>query len=335
MGSHRRFVTSLFLVTTLFLGCTVFVSHAAAQNTPLDAAKSAFEKGEYSKAVSILEPAAQKEPNNGEIQLLLTKSYLETHQGDEAIQSAEKAVSIDPKNSVYHDWLGQAYGDKASHASMFSAYPLARKTQKEFDTAVSLDAHNFEAMQHLIDYDCSAPSMVGGGEDKAQPLIQKLTSMDAAEGYYAAGNCRLDKKDNDGAVAEFLKSLENKPKSMELIGEMAAFFANRGDGDHVLAAASAGEAVAPLDPRVKFYRAVGWILKGEKQKEAESILRDYLQAASPRSDYPSLASAHYWIGKSYESEKNVSGARAEYQAALKLNPKSKNAQEALKRLGSN
>ncbi len=63
--------------------------------------------------VSILEPAAEKEPNNGEMQLFLTKAYLETHQGDEAIRSAEKAVSIDPNNSVYHDWLGQAYGDDA------------------------------------------------------------------------------------------------------------------------------------------------------------------------------------------------------------------------------
>jgi tetratricopeptide (TPR) repeat protein len=323
------------LYTTLVLSCTLVLPIARAQTSALDAAKNAYEKGEYRKVVSILEPAAEKEPNNGEIQLLLTKAYLETHQGDAAIRSAEKAVSIDPKNSVYHDWLGQAYGDKASHASMFSAYPLARKTQKEFDTAVSLDEHNYEAMQHLIDYDCSAPSMVGGGEDKAQPLIQKLTNMDAAEGEYAAGNCRLDKKDSDAAAADFVKSLESKPKSMEIVDEMAAYFANRGDGEHVLAAANAAAAIAPQDPRVKYFHAVGWILKGEKQKDAESILHEYLQAASPRTDYPSLASAHYWLGKLYEDQKNISGARTEYQAAVKLNPKAKNAQEALKRLGSN
>lgn len=322
------------LLPALIFFIAVFGPPTWAQQSPLETARQAFEQGEYSKAIGILEPAAAKDPANGEIQLLLTKSYLETHQADPAIRSAEKAVSIDPKNSVYHDWLGQAYGEKASHASMFSAYPLARKTQKEFDTAVRLDEHNFEAMQNLIEYDCTAPSVVGGGEDKARPLIQKLMSMDASQGHYAEGNCRLQKKDNDRAAAEFLKSLESKPKSMDLIHEMSVFFAVRGEGDHVLAAASAGETVAPMDPRIKFFRAVGWILKNEKPKEAEAILRDYLQTAPPRSDYPSPSSAHFWIGKLYESQKNVPAARAEYQTALKLNPKYKNAQDALKRLGN-
>ena len=69
---------------------------------------------------------------------------------------------------------------------MLSAYSWARKTQKEFETAVQLNERNFDAAQDLIEYDCTAPSMVGGGEDKAQPLIQKLMSLDAAEGHFAA-----------------------------------------------------------------------------------------------------------------------------------------------------
>jgi len=81
-------------------------------------------------------------------------------------------VAINPQSSVYHQWLGEAYGQKAAHASMLSAYPLARKTQKEFETAVQLDEHNFDAAQDLVEYDCTAPSIVGGGEDKAQPLIR-------------------------------------------------------------------------------------------------------------------------------------------------------------------
>src|SRR5580704_9333910 len=107
---------------------------SAAQDASLDSAKSAYEKGDYRKAIEILKSAAAKEPANGEIQLLLTKSYLESHQYDNAVSSAEKAVSIDPKNSEYHQWLGESYGEKADHASMLSAYSWARKTQKEFES---------------------------------------------------------------------------------------------------------------------------------------------------------------------------------------------------------
>jgi len=46
------------------------------------------------------------------------------------VSSAEKAVAINPKDSNYHRWLGEAYGAKADHASMVSAYSLARKDAK-------------------------------------------------------------------------------------------------------------------------------------------------------------------------------------------------------------
>ena len=186
---------------------------AAAEETPLAQAKGAFEKGEYTRAIEILKRATASEPNNGDLYVLLARSYLELNQYDAAANSAEKAVASNPKNSEYHRWLGEAYGAKADHASMLSAYSLARKTQKEFDAAVELDANNFDAQQDLIQYDCAAPGMVGGGEEKALPLIEKLMKLDAAEGHYAAGNCRAQKKDYAQADSEFAEALLKKPKT--------------------------------------------------------------------------------------------------------------------------
>ena len=143
------------------------------EETSLDKAKAAFEKGEYTQAIEILKNAASGETNNGDLFVLLARSYLELNQYDAAVNSAEKAVLLSPKNSEYHRWLGEAYGAKADHASMLSAYSLARKTQKEFAAAVDLDAHNFDAQQDLIEYDCTAPGMVGGGEEKTLARITK------------------------------------------------------------------------------------------------------------------------------------------------------------------
>ena len=108
------------------LGCLLCATALLAQDAALDSAKAAFERGDYTKAVEILQPAASTSGNSGEIYLLLTKSYLELNQYDNAVNSGEKAVSIDPTNSVYHQWLGEAYGAKADLASRLSAYPLAR-----------------------------------------------------------------------------------------------------------------------------------------------------------------------------------------------------------------
>jgi len=315
------------------LVCLTLAAAARAEETPLEKAKGAFEKGEYTQAVEILKSAAGSEPNNGDIFVLLARSYLELNQYDAAVNSAEKAVAINPKDSNYHRWLGEAYGAKADHASMLSAYSLARKTQKEFDAAVQLDARNFDAQQDLIQYDCTAPGMVGGGEEKAQPLIEKLMKMDAAEGHYATGICRAQKKDYAAADAEFAKALDGKPKTANRIYDIGDYFVQRKNAEKLLAAAAAGEDLAPHDPRGKFYRGVALILQGEKPAEAEKLVRDYLQLAPMNSDYPRPWAAHYWLGRLQESQKNPGGARSEYQAALKLNGKYKLAQEALKQLG--
>jgi tetratricopeptide (TPR) repeat protein len=304
-----------------------------AQDASLASAKQVYDKGDFAKTVEILKAVAGRSPNDGEVQLLLTKSYLELKQYDNAVNSAEKAVAIDPKSSVYHQWLGEAYGAKADHASMLSAYSLARKTQKEFDTAVQLDAHNFDAAQDLIEYDCTAPGVVGGGEDKAQPLIAKLMSLNAAEGHYAAGVCRAQKKDYASADVAYEKALENKPQTANRVYDIGDYFLQRGQADKVLLVAAQGQALTPADPRGKFYQACGWILKGEKTADAEKLLRDYLQNAPLNSQSPAPWQVHYWLGRLYEAQKNSSGAENEYATALKLNPKSKLAQDALKRLG--
>ena len=306
---------------------------AGAEESPLAQAKSAFEKGEYSRAIEILKSTMASEPNNGDVYVLLARSYLELNQYDASVSSAEKAVAINPKNSDYHRWLGEAFGAKADHASMLSAYSLARKTQKEFEAAVQLDANNFDAQQDLIQYDCTAPGMVGGGEEKALPLIEKLMTMDAAEGHYATGICRAQKKDYPAADAEFAKALGSKPRTANRVYDIGDYFLQRKDAEKLLAVAAAGEELAPQDPRGKFYRSAALILQVQKPAEAEKLLQDYLQLAPMNSDYPRPWAAHYWLGRLRESQKNQAGARSEYQAALKLNGKYKPAQEALKQLG--
>ena len=306
---------------------------AMAQESSFETAKSAFERGDNQKAIELLKSAAAKEPSNGEIQLLLTKAYLATDQYDNAVSAAEKAVSIDPKNSAYHQWLGEANGAKADHASMLSAYSWAKKTQKEFATAVELNERNYDAAQDLVEYDCTAPSMVNGGVDKAQPIIQKLMSLDAAEGHFAAGVCKAVKKDYGAADAEYAKALESKPKTADRIYDIGDYFLQRGQGEKLLEVAAAGEALAPKDPRAMYYGGAGLILQGGKFADGEKLLNQYLAAGPYRSSYPSAWDVHYWLGRSQAAQKNNAGAKREYQEALKLNPKYKRAQEALKQLG--
>ena len=319
-------------LAVLLMTSTAMVAGAIKQETSLEAGRHAYEASDYVKAVQALQAAAAKDPQNADVQLLLAKSYLELQQHDAAIKSAERAVAIDAQNSIYHEWLGRAYGEKADHASWFSAISLAKKTRKEFETAVQLDAKNFSARQALIEFDCSAPGLVGGGEDKALPQIQQLAEMDAAEGHYARGNCRRQKKDFAAADQEFTQALESNPKSAELIYDIGDYAVKRNQPERLLAVADAGEHVTPRDPRKKFYRGVALVLKKENPEEAERLLKDYAERAPTRSGYPRPSAAHAWMGRLFEDQNKMEEAALEFESALKLDPKNKMAQEALKRL---
>jgi tetratricopeptide (TPR) repeat protein len=334
-GRKTRTSWGLLQAVLLAGGAASILAATVRQSDAPDAGRRAFESSDYSKAVLELQAAAAKEPQNGDIQLLLTKSYLELQEHDAAINTAEKAVAINPKSSAYHEWLGRAYGEKASHASMFSAMGLARRTRKEFEIAVQLDEKNFAARQALIEFDCSAPSIVGGGEDKAKPEIERFSSLDVSEWHYAEGNCRRQKKDFATADAEFQKALESQPKSPELIYDIGDYAARRGQAERLMQVAELGEKAAPSDPRSGFYRAVALILKKEKPEETEKLLREYLQKAPKRSAYPRYATAHEWLGRMYENKGDKESAVKEYQAALQLDPKDKSVRETLRRLEKN
>ncbi len=320
------------LLLFLSVALPAFSAKSLKQDDSFDAGRQAYEASDYTKAAQLLQDAEAKNPQNSEVYLLLAKTYNEMQQHDAAIASAEKAVSLDPQNSVYHEWLGRAYGAKAEHAGMFSGLSLAKKTRREFETAVKLDERNFSASQALVEYDCSAPGIAGGGEDKARPEIAKIAALDAAEGHYAAGNCRRQKKDFGAAEAEFTKAIEAHPKSANLIYDIGDYAMKHSQPERLAAVANEGEKVAPSDPRGKFYRGVALVLTKGSGADAEVSLHEYLQHAPVRSGYPRPAEAHLWLGRLYESQGQTQEAIAEYEAALKSDPRDKNASEALKRL---
>jgi tetratricopeptide (TPR) repeat protein len=298
----------------------------------LRAAHEAYEVGEYAKAVQILQAAAAQNPRDSEIHLFLARNYFELQQHDAAIGSAERAVALDPQSSLDHEWLGKAYGEKAGHAAMFSALSLAKKARKEFERAVELDERNFSAYQALIEFDCSAPGIAGGGEDKARPEIAKLAALDPAEGHYAQGNCRRQKKDFATAADEFTKALELHPKSVELVYDIGDHAMKHDQPDTLLIVSEQGAQLAPSDPRTLFYRAVALILKNERPDESERLLHEYLQRAPLRSTFPPPWRVHEWLGRLYEQQQKTQAAIQEYEVSLKLEPKNKYAHEALKRL---
>src|SRR5260370_37823017 len=115
-----------WLLAALCVASIVMEAANVKQEAGLEAGRREYEASDYAKAILALQAAAAKEPQNGDVQLLLANSYLELQERDPALKRAETALALEPKDSIYHEWLGRAYGEKADHATWFSPYSLPK-----------------------------------------------------------------------------------------------------------------------------------------------------------------------------------------------------------------
>ena len=96
---------------------------------------------------------------------------------DAAIKAFTDALRLAPDISSYHHWLGKSYGQMAEHAGIFTAYKLSQKTRQELERAVELDNSNIAALSDLMEYYQRAPVFLGGGQEKADKISNRLHEL--------------------------------------------------------------------------------------------------------------------------------------------------------------
>lgn len=95
----------------------------------------------------------------------------------EAVELLEQVVADSPSSRAYH-WLGKSYGNLADQSGPFQALKLARMTREALEKAVKLDANNRRAMEDLAKFYRQAPAIVGGSQERAARLEEKLAAME-------------------------------------------------------------------------------------------------------------------------------------------------------------
>jgi tetratricopeptide (TPR) repeat protein len=334
--------TSLLLALAVLLAATSVARPVKGLPTGLGALaleiQTLYNAGSYSSAAEALQAAIAQNPKDASLRYWLGRCYFETRDFDHSISSWERAVTLDSNRSEYHDWLGRAYGRKAeedSHSKMASALSLAHRTHHEFELAVQLDAKNVDAQRDLISFMASAPRDLGGGEEPALKQIQALSAVDPLEGMLALADLHATRKKRDQASEEYQKILKSEPDRVAAYFEIADYYRDGGDSEHLTQAVEGALRVAPSDRRLNYYRGVALVLQKNDSETAEKDLRTYIDTVPDNSEVPTHASAYEWLGRLYENEKKLDLAAEQYKTALTLDPQNKGLREALKRLHKN
>ncbi len=302
-------------------------------NPAVESGRHLFDAGNYSAAISALKSAVAQNPNNAEAHFWLSRAYFETKDVTNAVAEGEHSIALDPKNSNYHRWLGEYYGDQADREHSFF---LARKVKKEFEDAVASDPSNIEARRDLEEFNIQAPWIVGGNKDAAKEQVDAIAAIDPAEGHLARAAYDVEVlKKKDLAETEYRLALEAQPTKIDGYFEIADVYRQLNRPADMETALVAAEKLKPSDPRIGFYRAVERILANDQISSAEPLLKSYLANTPDRTDWPTHASARYWLGRVYEQEGKRQEAAEQYRAALQLDPHYKEATTRLQTLEKN
>ena len=323
---------SLFAAVAVILACGWSGAPALAGQSSLADAQHDYNAGRYNRAVDALNSAIAKSPDDASLHFLLGQSYYQLGDFPRAVASFERAVQLAPKDSEYRDWLAKSYGRKAEESMFLSAMSWARKTHREFEIAVELNPQNFEARRDLIRYEMNAPSVVGGGDDKALKHIDALEKIDPIQGQLARGEFFATKKRMPEADAVFGKILESNSDRAGVYFEVSDYYRDRPNAEKMGEAIDKAEHIDPDDRRLKFYKGVLLVMEGKSPSEAEMLLKSYLATVPDNSDLPPHATALEWLGKLYESLGRLSEAAEQYKLSLSLDPHNKGVEEELKKV---
>jgi tetratricopeptide (TPR) repeat protein len=321
----RATTSSAVLTALLFVLCTPPSSASSA--------KELLVAGRVDEAISVLQQQATQSSSSAreaEDRNLLCRAYFMIEDWDQGIQECERAVALAPDNSYYHLWLGRVYGEKAEHSRFFAAAGLARKVRSEFERAVELDSQNWEARADLAEFYLEAPSIVGGGKDKAIAQAQAMAPMNPAMAHYVAG--RIAEKNRDSSVAEreYRAAIEASQGGALAWLNLALFYRHEnrlGDMEQALRTMQC----RPLDRPESLMDGGAVLLRtGRDSKLAEELLRKYLASATVEQG-PAFK-AHYLLGELLEQQGDREGAAEEYRAALSTAHEYHEADEALRRV---
>jgi tetratricopeptide (TPR) repeat protein len=305
------FVLSSANPTVLLLAAPFAADAGQSLTGTVDSARTQFLVGRYQDVVNELQPALARDPRNTEAHFWLGRAYFELHDYDRAIDSIRRSVELNPTSSDSHWWLGRAYGNKAERDRSFLA---ARRARQEFETAVQLNPSNVGARRDLLEFYVDAPGILGGGNDKALGQVDAIAAIEAIAGRLARAAYWALRRDVPKARDEYGAVLRMKPASIAAYFEAAEFYEKHPDIDALNAVLDTATQMDASDPRLLYYRGVAAVQSGGDPEGAERSLREYLKFPE-RSDWPSPAATHRWLGKLYDSLGRQRDAATEYAAS--------------------
>ena len=277
----------------------------------LDDATKSLKARNYPAAQAILEKTLKATPNNADALALMSELQLATRAPEKAAEYADKAIAIDPTKSRYHLLRGNALGMRAQQVSMLRALTMAGDIRGAYEKAVELDPRSRPARFALFNFFLIAPSVAGGGLDKAQSFAEQTASVDAAASHQMKGQILMRQKKPESAYAAFKQALAADPRLPSIHNSMGYLAIELKQFDTALEHFQKQAELEPDNANSFDSLADGWLAKG-KPDEAAAAYRKALAIN------PLYASSLRGLGKALEQAGRTQEAIAHYRHCVQI-----------------
>jgi tetratricopeptide (TPR) repeat protein len=305
----------------------VWTAPAAAQCSP--AVQKLLADRELETARAQMTAVISRTPKDHAALECLGRVYFAMTRYRDAAEQFEKAIKADENVASHHLWLGNALGNTADSTSKIKLPFLARRVKSEFERTVALDPQSINGRAGLVDFYAQAPSVMGGSMDKAHDQAREIIKLNPMRGHLEEADLYAREK-KPSEVERSLKAAEQaSPDSAVAAYSLGSFYQNNQRWADAFAVYDRMLKRFPGELLVHFQVGRTAALSGEQLDRGERELKFVLSTAPADFSKPTLAGAHHRLGMIYEKQGRKEAARAEYQAAVTINPKNEDAKKSL------
>ena len=290
-----------------------------------DQAVKDVEAGYCHRALSQIQPLLADHAQDAELQFRYGQALTCINKADEAVAALKTAISLDPKNGVYHRALGEAYGAKAQQGiasgstGIFGMMGLMKSARAEFESATQFAPADVQAHVDLAMYYIMVPGLLGGSYSKAHAEEDIIDKLDPIQGLQVRAN-EAGNKDDVAVGAALLKQAAAGDKTSGSLVALGLLYA--GGKQYDAAFQAFRDATAKDSKAYMAWYQIGKTAGLAKMNYDEGIeaLKHYIAIGDELPDtLPSTAFAHFRLGNLYADQGHADLARAEYATATKLN----------------
>ncbi|HEY4354950.1 MAG TPA: tetratricopeptide repeat protein [Acidobacteriaceae bacterium] len=294
----------------------------------LGASQRALLQGRAAEAINSLRGILAANPADGPAHLLLCRAFYAEELPDQSVSECEAALRTLGGNSEAQHWAGKAYGLKADRSGPLTGYSMAKKVKASFEAAVNLDPMNGDAVDDLGEYYVAAPSIVGGGLDKAEALAARVEAKLPERALRLRALIAEKRKDYGTAEREFREHVQLSHGRDDTWLDLGSYYSRRKDYDK--AADALRNAYTSNHGKDASLLGVATALDtlGRDSALAIQALQDYLAGGHWDDSAPTFR-AHTLLAKFLAARGDKATAKIELNQALALAPDYDPAKKAL------